>query len=252
MASWLQRAFLVRQSNRRSNDRSFPFLVVPLWRGAKHMLSVAILAGVGVPAAANSGDWLADEPLGADALASEVRVPLERRQIDVAEVGARDVSFGVYTGLLSVADFGVDQVSGAQASIHVTEDFFLEGTYARGQLGLTSFELLSGGAPILRDDERDLQHYGVNLGWDVLPGEAFLGSWAAVNTSLYVIGGVGSTQFAGDDRFTVTYGVGYRMVAADWLALHIDVRDHLFETDLLGTNKMTHNVEFRTGFTLFF
>ena len=58
---------------------------------------------------------------------------------------------------------------------HVTEDFFVEGLYGQTTMGQTSFELLSGGAPLLTDEERDLTYYSVGLGWNIFPGEAFIG-----------------------------------------------------------------------------
>ena len=57
---------------------------------------------------------------------------------------------------------------------------------------------------------------------------------------------------AGDDRFTVNAGVGYRLIATDWLAFHLNVRDHVFNTDLLGESETKHNIEFSGGMTLFF
>ena len=62
----------------------------------------------------------------------------------------------------------------------------------------------------------------------------------------------GSTEFGGDDRFTVNFGVGYRLIATDWLALHVNVRDHVFESDLLGSDDTYHNLEFSGAFSLFF
>ena len=58
-------------------------------------------------------------------------------------------------------------------------------------------------------------------------------------SAVYFTLGAGSTRFAGDDHFTVALGAGLRVLANDWIALHLDVRDHMFESDLLGENK-TH------------
>ena len=61
-----------------------------------------------------------------------------------------------------------------------------------------------------------------------------------------------STRFAGDDRFTVNFGVGYRFLYTDSVAFHLDFRDHLFDIDLLGEDKTTHNLEATLGVTVFF
>ena len=180
-----------------------------------------------------------------------VREP-ERREVDVDELDNEDWEIGAFGGLMNVEDFGTDIATGVRAAYHVTEDFFVEGVYGRTTLGETSFELLSGGAQILSDDERDMTYYNVSVGWNVFPGESFIGGRWAFKGGMYLIGGIGSTVFGGDDRFTINAGIGYRMALTDWLALRVDIRDHFFESELLGTPKDLHNIEFTGGLTIFF
>ena len=71
-------------------------------------------------------------------------------------------------------------------------------------------------------------------------------------SALYLTLGVGSTHFGGDDHFTVTPGVGYRLLVTDWLAAHLDARDQMFDSDLLGKSKLTHNLQFTISLTAFF
>ncbi|HEX7061424.1 MAG TPA: outer membrane beta-barrel domain-containing protein [Woeseiaceae bacterium] len=173
---------------------------------------------------------------------------------DVAEPGIDTENFevGAFAGIMSIEDFGSDLVYGARLAYHITEGLFMEGAVGQSEAGLTSFEELSGGAPILSDDDRQFTYYNLSLGYNLLPGEVFLGEGRAYNTALYVIGGLGSTRFGGDDRFTVNLGAGYRFLLTDSLTLHLDLRDHLFDTDLLGEKKTVHNIESHLGFTVFF
>ena len=90
------------------------------------------------------------------------------------------------------------------------------------------------------------------VGYNLFPGEAFIGERWAFNTAFYLIGGAGSTTFAGDNRFTVNFGAGYKLLATDWLSLRLDVRDHVFNIDLLGEDKTTHNLEVNAGLGVFF
>lgn len=176
----------------------------------------------------------------------------ERRDVDVDQIDSEDFEIGINAGVMHIEDFGSDQSLSLRFAYHVTEDFFVEGLYGQSTMGQTSFEQLSGGAPLLTDEERDLTFYSVGLGWNILPGEAFVGGRWAFKGSLYVVGGAGSTEFGGDDRFTINVGVGYRMVTTDWMALHVTVRDHYFESDLLGEMEGKHNIEFSGGVTFFF
>ena len=180
-----------------------------------------------------------------------VREP-ERRKVKIDRLDSENFELGAFGGVLSVEDFGSDVVYGVRATYHITEDFFVEGSYASSTLGETSFERLSGGAQLLTDSERDLTYYNMGIGLNVLPGEAFVTDRWAFKGGLYLIAGIGSTEFGGDDRFTVNGGLGYRLTATDWLAFRIDVRDHVFKSDLLGENETKHNFELTAGLTVFF
>jgi outer membrane beta-barrel protein len=111
--------------------------------------------------------------------------------------------------------------------------------------------VLSGGAPFLTDKERDYRYYNVSLGYN-LNGETFFTDRWVLNSATYITLGAGSTEFAGDERFTVTLGAGYRLLLTDFFALHINMKDHLFNSELIGEEKTTHNIEYGLGATFFF
>jgi outer membrane beta-barrel protein len=175
-----------------------------------------------------------------------------RRDIKVPKIDSENFEVGLSAGELSIEDFGVNSVTGLRFAYHVSESFFLEAAGGRTTAGKTSFETLSGSAELLTDSEREYTYYDVSFGYNILPGEGFIGKGHAWNTQTYLIGGVGKTTFGGDDRFTVNFGMGIRLIPLDWLAVHADVRDHIFDSDLLGTMKRTHNIELGVGLTFFF
>jgi outer membrane beta-barrel protein len=177
---------------------------------------------------------------------------VERREIETAKIDTEDFEVGIFAGQLSVEDFGVNTVVGGRFAYHVTEGFFVELAAGKSDTELTSFERLSGAAQLLTDQEREYSYYNVSLGYNIFPGESFIGRRRALNTATYVIGGVGKTTFAGDDRFTVNLGIGMRLMPLDWFAIHADIRDHIFDIDLLGQEKTSHNLEGHVGVTFFF
>jgi len=177
---------------------------------------------------------------------------VDRREIEPARIDTENFEIGLFAGQLSVEDFGVNTVVGGHLSYHITEGMFLDLSAGTADTQETSFERLSGAAQLLTDSERDYSYYNVSFGYNVLPGEGFIGRNRAVNTAVYVIGGVGKTDFAGDDRFTLNVGVGMRFMPLDWLAVHADFRDYIYDIDLLGTEKTSHNLEARIGVSFFF
>jgi outer membrane beta-barrel protein len=204
-----------------------------------------------VPAA---GAETSDATVPADPASQEpiINPQVERRTIKRARIDTEDFELGAYAGILSIEDFESNVVYGARLAYHLTEDFFLEGTYGQSRAGRTSYENLSGSADLLTDSERNYKYYALSLGWNALPGEIFIGKNHAYNTALYFVAGIGSTRFAGDDRFTVNGGFGYRVLPTDWMAVHLDFRDHVYDIDLLGDKKIVNNLEAHLGLSIFF
>lgn len=177
---------------------------------------------------------------------------VDRRVVKISSISSQDFEFGLSAGMLSVQDFGTHGLVVGSLTYHVTEDFFVEARYGRSKAGLTSFEQLSGGPGLLTDAQRQISFYGLSLGANLLPGEAFIGGRHAFNSSFFLIGGLGATRFAGNDAFTVNVGAGYKLVANDFLAVKFQVRDHIFNTEITGTRKITNNIEVSAGLSVYF
>ena len=217
-------------------------------------LIAAIFALPGCAATKNLFGFGPDEapPPSSEPPGQVIDPQVERREIKEPKIDREDFELGAFVGVLAIEDFESSLVYGAKIAYHVTEGFFVEAAYGRSDAGLTSFEKLSGGALLLTDGERDYSYYNLSLGYNFLPGEVFIGEGHAYNTGLYLIAGLGSTSFAGDDRFTVNIGAGYRFLLTDSVALHLDFRDHLYDIDIFGEEKTVNNLEGTVGITVFF
>src|SRR6202035_2645742 len=137
---------------------------------------------------------------------------VERRKIKVPKIRSSNVEIGINDGFISIEDFGTQNAYGLTAAYHVTEDFFFLGEYGRAFAGRTSFETLNGNVQLLTNSQRHFTYYDISLGYNLLPGEAFLGQGRAMTSSFYFLGGIGDSKFAGDNRFTVNFGGGYRVL----------------------------------------
>lgn len=175
---------------------------------------------------------------------------LERREVVLPRIDTEDFETGIFVGLYSLENFGTDALYGMQVAYHVVEDLFFEVSAAASQVRDSNYRRI--GLNIFSDEEKLLYYYDLSVGYNVLPGEFFLGRSRAFTTALYVIAGVGNTNIGSDEFFTHSVGTGLRVLATDWAAFHIDMRDHVFDSDLLGANETTHNLEWRAGITIFF
>jgi outer membrane beta-barrel protein len=214
-------------------------------------LRVLLLSGLGLAAFAVPAQ--AQPAPGAEATTPQVVEPrVKRRDVNPPGLDTENWEAGLFVGTISIEDFGASVSYGGRIAYHFTEDVFAEATVGTAKAGKTSYEDLSGSAELLTDSERQFTHYDLSIGWNALPGEVFLGGKRALPSAVYFTLGAGSTTFAGDDHFTVALGAGLRVLANDWIAVHLDARNLAFETDLLGEDKLTHNLQFTFGLTAFF
>jgi len=194
-----------------------------------------------------------EEAEDADSTPPRVIEPnVARRKIKTPKIDNENWEIGVGAGFVSIEDFGTNPTYAAQLSYHVTEDFFFRADLGQSTAGKTSFETLGGDIELLTGDERRFTYYSLSLGYNFLPGEVFLGRDTAMNSSFYVLGGIGSVDFAGDNRLTLNFGAGFRVLPTDWLAIHLAVQDRVFDSDLLGESKVTNNIETILSATVFF
>ena len=180
-----------------------------------------------------------------------IQPEIERRTIELSNIDTEDFEATVFTGLLSVEDFGANTVIGARLAYHINEDIFIEGSLAKSTTTKTSYERVNN-TNLLTPAQRELTYYDVSIGYNLLPGESFLTRNTSFNSALYIVAGVGNTTFAGSDRLTLNMGGGFRLLATDWLAMHISVRNHIFNIDILAEDKTANNLEVTLGLSAFF
>lgn len=210
---------------------------------------ISIAAGLLLAATSPFGFAQSEE----DVLGDIISPDIERREIREAQIDSENFEFTAYLGgVMNVEDFGSNALYGGALAYHINEDLFMEAGYGQTELGESSFERLSGSAPLLTDEQRELSFYNLSLGWNLFPGETFVFDDWALNSSLYLIGGVGNTSFADEEHFTYNVGAGVRVLANDWLALRLDVRDHIFEHEIFGEAQNTNNLSAQLGLAVFF
>ena len=179
-----------------------------------------------------------------------VNPELDRRVVRAPRIDVDDFEIAAFAGMLSVEDFGANAVYGARLGYHVTEDFFVEATYAQSTVSDAAYRRI--GAAIFEEPEVTLRTYDLSVGVNLLPGEIFLGKNFAMTSAFYFIGGVGNTNFARRDHTTLNFGLGLRALFTDWFAVRIEMRDRIFESDILYASEFKHNFEMTLGTSFYF
>ena len=184
----------------------------------------------------------------------QVVVPqVERRDVKLPRFPSKDIEVGLFAGVYSTESFGASGIAGVRLGYHITEDFFVQANLAQTKVSDEAFsQYLPGGGLFPGDSVQKLTYYNVSAGWNALPGEVFIGRNRAMASAIYLLGGIGSTKFIERRRQTFNLGVGLRVLFTDRVGLHMELRDHIFKTDITGLPLTTHNVEFSGGFAWYF
>ena len=209
----------------------------------KHLVPALLLAALGTAGAQTATQQPANE---------QVIVPqVDRREVKLPRFPSNDFEFGLFGGTYASENFGSHPVGGLRVGYHITEDFFVEAVYGQSKVSDEAFrQVLPGG--VFPTEKQKLSYYNVSAGYNILPGEVFVGRNRAFASALYLIAGVGSTKLVEQRRQTVNFGLGLRVFLADWAALQVDLRDHVFSLDLLGKRQSTQNLELTAGVTVNF
>ncbi|MEO8806522.1 MAG: outer membrane beta-barrel domain-containing protein [Burkholderiaceae bacterium] len=201
-----------------------------------------------LPLAANAQEQKADQK----APNEQVIVPeVDRRPIKLPKFPSNDFELGTYVGTYATKNFGTSLVYGVRLGYHITEDVFVQAVYGQTKVSDESFRQILPGGIFVNPTEK-LTYYNVSAGLNVLPGEVFFLKNRAFPSSLYIIGGIGSTNFNAQRRQTFNLGFGAKVYLKDWVSLQVDMRDHIFSLDLLGKRQSTQNLEFTGGLSFYF
>ena len=130
---------------------------------------------------------------------------------------------------------------------HVNESFFIQAGLLKAQGAKTSFEVLTGNSSLLTNSERQLDAFQISVGYNLFPGEGFFSENHTFSTDYYIIAGIGTTEFGGNERYTLNYGTGFRAAIYPWLTVYSEVRNYVFDMDVFGVNKSTNNLSFTLG-----
>src|ERR1700676_2593448 len=138
------------------------------------LLAAALLSGCGWfhRGEKAKAEIVAEEPQGEPSI---IEPQVNRRVVKTPKIKAKDFELGGYFGALSIQDFGTNPVYGVRAAYHVSEDIFLEGYVARSKAGTTSLEDVFPNITVVSGAGRRFTYYDLDLGYNVLPGEIFIG-----------------------------------------------------------------------------
>lgn len=196
--------------------------------------------------------WGAEDPMfELSGSLPEIQPEIERRDIKIPRIDSEYFELGLLAGSLSVEDFGSHFLYGIQGSLHITQSFFFKAQAVRSKINDNVFRRL--GLPLfVGEGTQAIEKYSVLLGWDVFPGEVYLGESYTISSSIYMQAGASSIHIGEKDYLGVVVGVGLRLMPLDWFAFSLDVSGSEYNSDLFGFEKISHDYETSIGLSVYF
>lgn len=152
---------------------------------------------------------------------------------------------GFSTGVVAIQDFNSEYTMGAGATFRASESFFLQFNYFSAASSLSAFEKSQG--RYFDGADRNFSHYDLLVGYSIFHGELFLREGESTLSNLYLVGGVGNNSFGGEDNFSTTIGLGYKLGLSRKYNLSFDFRDYIYQSSLIVEDKTVHNTHLSIG-----
>jgi outer membrane beta-barrel protein len=149
-------------------------------------------------------------------------------------------------------------IYGGAYTFHFTEDLGLEASYFRTH---QSYEILGsvisrqqGLVGLVEAEEGPMQLFLGHLVWSLAYGKVRWLGGGISRFDFYLSLGAGATDEPGSQGLTGSGGFGLKFYLLEWLALRLDVRDHVRSQKRvqLGIDKVVNDVSVMGGLSVFF
>ncbi len=166
-----------------------------------------------------------------------------------AKIDTERFQLGVFAGVLAAEDFNNNLSYGLSLNYKISSKYIAQINYGTSSVAKANYDTDRG---FLTDSEREFNYYNIAAGYQLFSARTFIGAKRKYDTDIYLLAGVGSTEFARESNTSYMIGASYRVVFTDWLVWNLDIRDHLFNRAFFDDKKMTQNIEVVTGLNLLF
>lgn len=149
------------------------------------------------------------------------------------DVDSEFLELGLNVGIVNIEDFPSEFTTGLNLTFRASEDYFLQlNLVSASDVALSSVEKAQGSFDTGSD--RDWLHYDMLVGFNFFQGEFFTANSNANLSTLYIVGGIGETEFGDESNFTYTYGMGYKVAFNRRFIVTVDIRDYLYKSSLIN------------------
>jgi outer membrane beta-barrel protein len=170
-------------------------------------------------------------------------------EADSLDINNEVFELGIFGGIINIENFTSEFAPGISATFRASEDYFIQYNYLQTDVALSSAEkTLPVGESYVSDDDRQFTHYDLLVGYNLFQGEFFPSPAKANLSALYLVAGVGDTEFGGESSMTYIVGAGYQVALSRHFGLHFDFRDYIYRSSLVtDRSKSVNTTQISTG-----
>lgn len=143
-------------------------------------------------------------------------------------------------------------LAGGAYTFHLSEDLGLEASfgYTRSHSELVRIVESRFATDLVRE-ETHVFLYGGHLLWTLAYGKLRWFHSRVSRFDFYLALGGGVTDNRAARGLTLSGGFGLKFYPTSWLAVRVDVRDHLLNQELLGASRIVNNIAATLGLSVF-
>ncbi|MDH5392664.1 MAG: outer membrane beta-barrel domain-containing protein [Gammaproteobacteria bacterium] len=174
-----------------------------------------------------------------------VKPDAEQEIIKNADIRNLGMNTGVYMGVMNYENFNSSLLLAWYLNYPFDENLFVEAELGISRVSDTEYRNI--GLPLLSEERVVAAFYTVLVGYNLLPGEVYLGHGKTLRSDVYLLAGVGTVDIDNNSYVALHFGGGIKIELNDDSGLRIEFRDRMIDSDILGSDKLTNNTEFHLG-----
>ena len=167
---------------------------------------------------------------------------------------------GFWGGATAIEGVSTNSTFGIALGLYLSEDFFLRLDSARSKVARTDYAVTL--QQLNADSSINFDTQSLSIGYSFLPGEAYFGRSATLNTTFYVVAGIGIVRFPiigiaspstqQSRKIAQNFGAGFKIFPNDKLNINTEIGNRLYRSDITGFNRYSNNIEMRVGVNFIF
>lgn len=162
---------------------------------------------------------------------------------------------GLWGGATAIEGVSTNAAFGVSGALYLSEDFFLRLDLGTSSVSRTDYAVTL--QQLNADSSINFQSQSMSIGYSFLPGEVFFGRSAVLNSTFYIVAGIGVVNFPiigvstpsqkQDKKLAQNFGAGFKIFPNDKMNINMEIGNRLYESNITGYSRYSNNLEMRVG-----